>query len=128
MQLKAVVLPAPLGPMRPTISHSPTDSDRDERACSPPKRMETSRSSRTATGTLPVAGGPVVGPGEVAAPQPGHERGDAGVDATRVDRQGDQQQEGADQVGTELLGVGGELARQHMGEGDERVEDRKSTR
>src|SRR5436305_14268176 len=52
MQLKAVVLPAPLGPMRPTISNSPTSNVTPESACRPPKRMATSWVSRTDTEAL----------------------------------------------------------------------------
>src|SRR6266571_2274271 len=52
MQLKAVVLPAPLGPMRPTISNSPTSSVTPDSACRPPKRMATSCVSRTDTEAL----------------------------------------------------------------------------
>src|SRR5438105_134786 len=52
MQLKIVVLPAPLGPMSPTISNSPTVMLTSRSACNPPKRMETSRVSRTGTDAL----------------------------------------------------------------------------
>src|SRR5436309_7202563 len=52
MQLKAVVLPAPLGPMRPTISNSPTSRVTPDSACRPPKRMATSCVLRTDTEAL----------------------------------------------------------------------------
>src|ERR1043165_8142427 len=52
MQLKIVVLPAPLGPMRPTISNSPTLMLTSRSACSPPNRMDTSRVSRTGIDAL----------------------------------------------------------------------------
>src|SRR3954469_8830913 len=52
MQLKIVVLPAPLGPMSPTISNSPTLMLTSRRACRPPNRMETSVVSRTGIDTL----------------------------------------------------------------------------
>src|SRR5262245_44799596 len=43
--LKAVVFPAPFGPISPTISDSSTSSDRPSRARMPPKRRSTSTSS-----------------------------------------------------------------------------------
>src|SRR5687768_9608915 len=52
MQLKAVVFPAPLGPMRPTISYSWTRMETSNNACRPPKRIEMESTSRTATDTL----------------------------------------------------------------------------
>src|SRR5437764_11071366 len=52
MQLKHVVLPAPLGPMRPTISNSSTLRLTSDRACSPPKRMDSSTDSRTGIDAL----------------------------------------------------------------------------
>src|SRR5687768_5100527 len=52
MQLKAVVLPAPLGPISPTISYSLTSRLRSCSACSPPKRIDRSRTSSTDTGAL----------------------------------------------------------------------------
>src|SRR5438552_265078 len=51
MQLKMVVLPAPLGPMRPTISNSSTCRVTSVRACRPPKRMDTSVASSTGAPT-----------------------------------------------------------------------------
>src|SRR6478736_2250131 len=47
MQLKIVVLPAPLGPMSPTISNSPTRRLTSCNAWRPPKRIETPAVSRT---------------------------------------------------------------------------------
>src|SRR4051812_13510318 len=47
MQLNAVVLPAPLGPIRPTISHSSTLRFRPSMAVRPPKRMVRSVTSST---------------------------------------------------------------------------------
>src|SRR3954454_5320441 len=52
MQLKIVVLPAPLGPIRPTISNSPTLMLTSRRACRPPKRIETPSVSRTGIDSL----------------------------------------------------------------------------
>src|SRR5688572_28921480 len=56
MQLNAVVLPAPLGPMRPTISYSLTSRLTSWRACRPPKRIDRSRTSSTDTGALHRSG------------------------------------------------------------------------
>src|SRR5205823_3092760 len=47
MQLKIVVLPAPFGPMSPTISNSPTRRLTSCSAWRPPKRIETPVVSRT---------------------------------------------------------------------------------
>src|SRR4051794_39628632 len=59
MQLKQVVLPAPLGPMRPTISNSSTSKATSSSACRPPKRIDRSMASRTGIGLFgarPAAG------------------------------------------------------------------------
>src|SRR5688500_4465236 len=56
MQLNNVVLPAPFGPMSPTISHSSTLMSMESSACNPPKRMETLRDSRMATSGRLVGG------------------------------------------------------------------------
>src|ERR1044072_5557046 len=47
MMLNVVVFPAPLGPMTPTISHSPACSVTFLAACTPPKRIEQPRTSST---------------------------------------------------------------------------------
>src|SRR5438270_6191978 len=52
MQLKHVVLPAPLGPMRPTISNSSTLRLTSSSACRPPKRIDSSSASRTGIDAL----------------------------------------------------------------------------
>src|SRR6266704_3573313 len=52
MQLKHVVLPAPLGPMSPTISNSSTLTLTSSSACSPPKRIDSSSASRTGIDAL----------------------------------------------------------------------------
>ncbi len=44
-----VVLPAPFGPTRPTISPARTAKDRPSTAASPPKRFTTAATSRSAT-------------------------------------------------------------------------------
>ena len=46
MQLKKVVLPAPLGPIRPTIWPGPTVRSTSRTATSPPNRRVTLRASR----------------------------------------------------------------------------------
>src|SRR5438445_9116942 len=51
MQLKMVVLPAPLGPMSPTISNSSTRRVTSLSACNPPKRMDTSVACSTGAPT-----------------------------------------------------------------------------
>src|SRR5437660_1036174 len=48
MALKAVVLPAPFGPMRPTSSRGASDRLKSARALRPPNCIETWRASRTA--------------------------------------------------------------------------------
>src|SRR3954454_23171323 len=52
MQLNTVVLPAPLGPISPTISNSSTLMLTSFRACRPPKRMEMASVSRTCMDAL----------------------------------------------------------------------------
>src|SRR6267142_631267 len=51
IRLKAVLLPAPLGPMRPWIEPGATVMERSATACRPPKRRETPRSSRSKAGS-----------------------------------------------------------------------------
>src|SRR5690242_2214655 len=48
MTLKQVVLPAPLGPIRPRISPSLMSNDTELRAVTPPKRIVTSSTSSSA--------------------------------------------------------------------------------
>src|SRR5256885_9659813 len=48
--LNVVVLPAPFGPMMPTISNSPTVMLTSRAACTPPNRMDSSRASSTDIG------------------------------------------------------------------------------
>src|SRR5438132_10852203 len=95
MQLKPVVLPAPLGPMRPTISNSSTLRLTSDSACSPPKRMESSMASRTGIDALRARPGLEVQP-EPLALQPLADR--------RRDR--------AQSLGLEDQGEDGEQARQ----------------
>src|SRR5262245_46020679 len=59
MRLKSVVLPAPFGPMIPTISPAPTANDTSVSARKPPNRLLTERTSRSGgigPSRLPVAG------------------------------------------------------------------------
>src|SRR6267142_1458082 len=51
IRLKTVLLPAPLGPMRPWIEPGATVMERSATACRPPKRRETPRSSRSKAGS-----------------------------------------------------------------------------
>src|SRR5712691_6195453 len=73
--LNVVVLPAPLGPMTPTISHSPARRLTSRAACTPPKRMEQPRTSSTDIAHLDFG---VVGvlEAEPPAPQPALQRAD----------------------------------------------------
>src|SRR5690348_11418343 len=97
MQLNAVVLPAPFGPISPTISHSLTERESSRSACSPPKRTDTPDTSRT--------GGMISLP-EPAAGQPAHERCDLLCDAAGVEGESQQQQQRTDKARPELQDVG----------------------
>src|SRR3954452_16836082 len=106
MQLKAVVLPAPLGPMRPTISKSLTSSVTSCSACSPPNRMDRSRTSSTDTGALHSARtgvSRVVVQGERVARQPTCQRPQLRAQPTRVEDQRLQQQQRPDHAGDRAL-------------------------
>src|ERR1044072_778852 len=95
MQLNAVVLPAPLGPISPTISHSSTLRFRPSIAVRPPKRMVRSWTSSTDTGTLHracpgVSVGVVEGelvPGEPAGERSQHLTETAGIHDDRLQEQ-----------------------------------------
>src|SRR5437764_9020778 len=52
MQLKHVVLPAPFGPISPTISNSSTSRLTSSKAWSPPKRIDSPAASRTGIDAL----------------------------------------------------------------------------
>src|SRR5688572_11826800 len=85
MQLNAVVLPAPLGPIRPTISYSSALNVTASRAWRPPKRMPRFSTSRTANGTSRDGSGVVAGVKiELAAPDPVLDRCDLLADAAGV--------------------------------------------
>src|SRR5687768_10197261 len=101
MQLKRVVLPAPLGPMMPTISHSPTCSWTSARACTPPKRMETESISSTDIGDLHLLLGAGVDV-EAAAEQPAPHGRDLLAQPTREHREGEEQEERSDHQRHEL--------------------------
>src|SRR5438445_8570106 len=103
MMLKVVVLPAPLGPMRPTISHSPARSVTSLAACTPPKRMEQPRVSSTDIGHPHLALAVLVDV-EPLAPQPTLEGPDLLADASRMGGEGEQQQQRPDDQGGVLLG------------------------
>src|SRR3954447_1009782 len=102
MQLNAVVLPAPLGPIRPTISHSSTLRFRPSTAVRPPKRMVRSRTSSTDTGALHRAcPGVAVGvvEGELVAGEPSGERTQHLTETARVQDDRLQQEHSTDHVG-----------------------------
>src|SRR5881397_2766387 len=102
MQLKAVVLPAPLGPIRPTISHSSTDRFSPSMAVSPPKRMVRSRTSSTGTAPVHRADAAVairVVQREPLTGEPAAERPDHLPEPTRVHDHRLEQQRRTDDVG-----------------------------
>src|SRR2546423_8809534 len=91
MMLKVVVLPAPLGPMTPTISHSPARRLTSRAACTPPKRIEQRCTSSTdiAHPHLGVMG---VLEAEPPAPQPTLDGPDLLAHPAGVAGEGEQQQ------------------------------------
>src|SRR5687768_15250159 len=95
MMLNVVVLPAPLGPMTPTISHSPARSVTSRAAWTPPKRMEQPRTSSTdiAHPHFRLVG---VLEAEPPAAQPALQRQDLLAHAAGMARQREQQEHGAD--------------------------------
>src|SRR3982750_2724372 len=101
MQLNAVVLPAPLGPIRPTISHSSTFRFSPSIAVRPPKRMVRSRTSSTDTAALHRSGATVairVVQRELVAGEPARERADHLAEAAGVEDHRLEQQRRADDV------------------------------
>src|SRR2546429_234774 len=77
MQLKALVLPAPLGPIKPTISHSLTRRLSPSTATRPPKRIVRSWTSSTDTAALHRPDAVLlVLQTEGVAREPGHGAGD----------------------------------------------------
>src|ERR1041384_7129893 len=103
MMLNVVVLPAPFGPMTPTISHSPAESVTFRAACTPPKRIEQPRTSSTdiAHPHFRVVG---VLEAEPPAPQPARQRPDLLADPARVTGEGEQEQHRPDHDRGVLLG------------------------
>src|SRR6266404_771040 len=90
MQLNSVVLPAPLGPMRPTISPASMASDTSRLASRPPKRLV--QDSRLSSGAMAL-GRRRPAPAQPAAPgqreQPGGTEGRDDNDDQSVDDQVD---------------------------------------
>src|SRR5688500_9555134 len=108
MMLNVVVFPAPLGPITPTISHSPARSVTSLAACTPPKRIEQPRASSTdiahplsASGDRGVVG---VLQAEAAAPQRALERPDLLTHAAGMAGQGEPQRHRSDDDRGVLLG------------------------
>src|ERR1043166_4630810 len=106
MTLNVVVFPAPLGPMTPTISHSPAFRLTSRAACTPPKRMEQRCTSSTDI-AHPHFALLCVLEGEPAAPQPALQRTDLVSDSTRVPGERVEQENGPDDDRNILL-------RQHL--------------
>src|SRR4051794_35642337 len=106
MQLKAVVLPAPLGPIRPTISNSLTVRVRSCSACSPPKRIDRSVTSSTDTGALHRCGTGirVVVELEPVTGHPARDRPHGGPQASRVEDEGLEEEQRTDE-GREVAGL-----------------------
>src|SRR5215210_5285866 len=103
MMLKVVVLPAPLGPMTPTISHSPACRLTFLAACTPPNRMEQPRTSSTDI-AHPHFGLVGVFEAEPPAPQPALQRPDLLPHPAGMAGQGEEQEQWPDDEGGVLLG------------------------
>src|SRR5882757_1570055 len=103
MMLNVVVLPAPLGPMTPTISHSPARRLTLRAACTPPKRIEQPCTSSTdiAHPHFRVVG---VLEAEPPAPQPALHGPELLAHPARVAGEGEQQQHRPDHDRGVLLG------------------------
>src|SRR4051812_20184296 len=110
MQLKAVVLPAPFGPINPTISHSLTARLSPSTAVSPPNRIVRSRTSSTDITASGERGGGrvtmVVVQREPMAGEPLGERTQHLAEPARVEDDRLEQQHRADDVGDVRLVVG----------------------
>src|SRR5437879_1578404 len=99
--LNVVVLPAPFGPMMPTISNSSTWMVTSRAACRPPKRIESPRASSTDIGDhhlLHASRRPV----ELLAGDPLLHRTHELADATRQPGEHDEQQHRPDDTGCAL--------------------------
>src|SRR6266568_1256768 len=105
MMLKIVVFPAPLGPITPTISHSPARKVTSWAAWTPPKRMEHPLTSSTdvAHSHLGHAG---VLEAEPLAGEPALDGLDLLADAAGMVGQREEQQQGTDDDGGVLLREG----------------------
>src|SRR3954471_186814 len=103
MQLKQVVLPAPLGPIRPTISNSSTFRLTSSRACRPPKRIESSSASRTGIDALRSRASRQIEL-EALALQPSSDGRREGAQALGLEDQGDDRQH-TRQRGDDIDGV-----------------------
>src|SRR5438105_15863817 len=103
MQLKAVVFPAPLGPLRPTISYSSTCKLTSSRACRPPNRIESSRASRTGIDALRARAAGQVDVEAVALQPSAHGRRER-AQALGLEHQGDDGEE-AREGGDDVVGV-----------------------
>src|SRR5437763_11745675 len=110
----SVVLPAPLGPMMPTISSSLTSRETSRSACTPPKRTEAPSTSSTGPDLRTRAGGRDGrrgGPRRDRPPKPLPERAEHLAEAARVAGQREDQQQRAEHQG-------GEVGRQVGQDGD----------
>src|SRR3954451_8227281 len=105
MQLNNVVLPAPFGPINPTISHSSTLSETLSRASRPPKRMEMPSSSSTDMGTARFRGVFLVVEAERATGEPAADGSDNLAQSTRIHDECLQEQYRADEAGDVVLVV-----------------------
>src|SRR4051794_12489761 len=105
MQLNNVVLPAPFGPINPTISHSSTLRETLSRASRPPKRMEMLSSSSTDMGTARIRGVLLVMEAERTSSQPAADRSDDLAEPTRIHDECLQQQYRPDEAGDVVLVV-----------------------
>src|SRR5215216_5674511 len=95
MRLNNVVFPAPLGPITPTISHSPTETLTSRLACTPPNRMDRSYASSTDIGDLHLLQAAIMQVEAVSA-HPALDRANLLADAARKLDQVEQQEERPD--------------------------------
>src|SRR5919106_2327790 len=102
MILNVLVLPAPLGPIMPTISHSPACRLTFRAACTPPKRMEQPRTSSTDI-AHPHFGLVGVLETEPPAPEPALQRPDLLAHPAGMAGEGEQQEHRPDDDGGVLL-------------------------
>src|SRR5919106_184114 len=107
MRLNSVVFPAPLGPITPTISHSPADRLTSRLAWTPPKAMEQSRASSTDV-THPDLGLLGAVEAEPATLQPALHRPDLLADTARVGGEREEQEHGSDDDWRQLTGKVGQ--------------------